>query len=74
MAQTYDRRYFADLPSPEEGLRRINRERKRRSALAVVLYALAAVATIAAVYLAYADTPAPENPANRRNITLEPYR
>jgi hypothetical protein len=74
MAQTYDPRYFAELPSPEEGLRRIKKERTRKSAVAVVLYAAAAVATLGAVYLAYADTPAPANPANERNITLEPYR
>ena len=50
--------------SPEEALREIQSERSRRSWIALILFALAAVATGTSFYLAYRDIPAPASPAN----------
>lgn len=75
MAQTYDEaRYFAPIRSPEEGLSKINAERKRKATLAAVLFAVATVLTLGITFLMYSDAPAPENPANSQPAVLEPYR
>jgi hypothetical protein len=74
MAQTYDPRYFAALPSAEEGLQRIQSGRKKKAGIAATLFAVATVATLGSVYLTYKDTPAPQNPANAEPGVGVPYR
>jgi nitrate reductase NapE component len=51
--------------NPEEGVREIQAERRRRSWLAAVLFAVCAVAFVGAAHLSYRDVPAPENPAHK---------
>lgn len=75
MAQTYDEaHYFSPIRSPEEGLRKINSERKRKATLAAVLFAVATVLTLGITLLMYSDAPAPSDPANSSPALLEPYR
>lgn len=71
MAHTYEQLSGA---SPERAMRRIERNRKRKPAMAIgaLIAGLAAVA--AAAYFSYRDVPAPANPANAETEVLAPYR
>lgn len=60
--------------SPEESLREINAERKRRSWIAAALFAASAGAVVTGAYFSYRDVPAPANPANAVPGLLDPYR
>ena len=59
--------------SPEEALQRIKAERKTRSWMAVILFALSAVAVASSFYFSYRDVPAPASPANNAPGLLDPY-
>jgi hypothetical protein len=50
--------------SPEESIREINAERKRRSWIAAILLVVSAGAVTGGAYFSYRDLPAPANPAN----------
>jgi hypothetical protein len=59
--------------SPEEALRRIKAERTSRSWIAVILFALSAIALAGSFYLSYLEAPAPASPAKNAPGLLDPY-
>ena len=65
-AHTYD-------DSPDEALRQIQSERTRKSWIALILFALAAVGLAGSFYLSYRDVPAPASPANNAPGLADPY-
>jgi hypothetical protein len=71
MAHTYEQ---LNGVSPEKAMQRMERDRKRKPALAIgaLIAGLAAVA--AAAYFSYRDVPAPANPAHAGTEVLAPYR
>ncbi len=66
-------KHAGDL-TPEQALREIQSERKRRSMLAAALFTLSGVAVVASFYFSYRDVPAPDSPANNTPALLDPYR
>lgn len=69
-AHTYDRDPFN---TPERAIRFIVEERSRNGLIAVVVGVLATIVTLAAIYLAYRNVPAPRTPANALQISVQPY-
>ena len=59
--------------TPDEALRQIQAERTRRSWIAVILFALSAMAVAAGFYYSYRDIPAPASPANNAPGLADPY-
>lgn len=60
--------------SPEDGIRKINEERKHRSMIAIGVFALAALALGASAYFSYRGVPAPADPGNAHMHLVEPYQ
>jgi hypothetical protein len=57
--------------TPERAIRFILADRHRRGILAVLLGAVATIATLGMVYVVYRELPAPSNPAN--NLSIPPF-
>jgi hypothetical protein len=55
--------------SPEEAVRRINADRKRRSWIAAGLFALGAATLGILTYLASSDVPSPSAPGNAPQVS-----
>lgn len=54
--------------SPEEGLQKIQTQRRRKSLLALGVGVLAFTVFGLGIYLAYNDVPAPDSPANAQQL------
>ena len=59
--------------TPDEALQQIKAERTRRSWIAAILFALAAIGVAGSFYFSYRDIPAPASPANNAPGLADPY-
>jgi hypothetical protein len=71
MAHTYEQVTGID---PERVSRELERQRKRKPAIAIASLIAGVVALLAATYFSFRDVPAPQNPANARPHLVEPYQ
>lgn len=71
MAHTYEQVIGID---PERVSRQLERERRRKPAIAIASLVAGLAALLAATYFSFRDVPAPQNPANAKPHLVEPYQ